>query len=98
VGPTHRWVFYSWISSNLQPITIKTHTPLYRYGLAGVGVWVALENPRVTHTNPYTCSVAVAQAGHFRKKLDIKSSKINKILIIFEHIDLPKSRWVLYKH
>jgi hypothetical protein len=34
----------------------------------------------------------------FSKKLDIKSTKIYKILNIFEHIDLPKSWWVLCKH
>jgi hypothetical protein len=43
-------------------------------------------------------SVAVAQASHFQKKLDIKSSKIDRILKIFEQLDLPKSQWVLWKH
>jgi hypothetical protein len=35
-------------------------------------------------------SVAVAQASHFQKQLEIKSSKIDKILNIFKHIDLYK--------
>jgi hypothetical protein len=43
-------------------------------------------------------SVAVAQASHFLKKLDIKSSTIDRILKIFEHIDPTKSWWVLCKY
>jgi hypothetical protein len=46
----------------------------------------------------WQASVAMAQAGYFQKTLDIKSSKIDKILNIFKHIDLPKSWWVLCKH
>jgi hypothetical protein len=38
-------------------------------------------------------SVAVARIFHF-----CKSNKIDKILKIFEHIDLPNSQWVLCKH
>jgi hypothetical protein len=38
-------------------------------------------------------SVTVARIFHF-----CKSNKIDKILKILEHIDLPKSQWVLCKH
>jgi len=54
-------VAYPRVFAEPVPVLVETRTPGHGYGFSGVWVRVALENPRVTHANPYTLLWATAQ-------------------------------------
>jgi len=52
---TDKTLLYTlWAFAKPVPVPVKTHTPGHRYRFSGVPVQVALENPRITHANPYS--------------------------------------------
>ena len=53
-GTDKTLLYTPWAFAKPVPVPVKTHTPGHRYRFSGVPVQVALENPRITHANPYS--------------------------------------------